>query len=187
MSIRYPFVTLVIWFNVEPALAMCDIGVRFSSVRLTSILAFMSIQWLIRWSHYIYESQIDMQHGQTVGHQNGKGWVIYYQVVCVCVGGTFSFESPRFYDPPPPHPSLSPDIFSARSPPHTHISDKKTLMNPPPPHLPSATFTHITILPVLCPSHLNQTCLKHKEHLFTFCRFIIHAARLMVCLYFCTS
>ena len=56
-----------------------------------------------------------------------------------------------------------------------------------PHHLPPATVTHLTILPVLCPSHLNQTCMKHKEHLFTFYWFIIYAARLMVCLFFCTS
>ena len=108
--------------------------------------------------------------------------------LCVCVWGVhFHLNHQDFTTPLPRTPVSHQIFFPPAPPPHTHISDKKTLMNPPPPHLPSATFTHITILPVLCPSHLNQTCLKHKEHLFTFCRFIIHAARLMVCLYFCTS
>ena len=109
---------------------MCDIGVRFSSVRLTSILAFMSIQWLIRWSHYIHESQIDMQHDQTVGHQNGKGWVIYYQVVCVWGGGggyIFIWITKILRPPSPASQSLTRYFFRPLPPPPPrHISDKKT-------------------------------------------------------------
>ena len=40
-------------------------------------------------------------------------------------------------------------------------------MTPFDPTYPSNLHTH-TILPIFCPSVLNQTCMKHKAHLFTY-------------------
>ena len=42
-----------------------------------------------------------------------------------------------------------------------------------PPLYPSNPYIY-TILPILCPSELNRTYMKHKTHLFTFYRLIIH-------------
>ena len=69
----------------------------------------------------------------------------------------------------------------------------KTFMTPQPyptlpllpPH-PSKLHTR-AILPNLCPSDLNQTCMKHKEHLLFLFFLFNYSHRLMVCVYiFCT-
>ena len=71
-----------------------------------------------------------------------------------------------------PPPKVSPDILFFSTPPPSQKT--KTFITPGPMHTPltSKQPLHIYHLPNLCPSDLNQTCMKHIKHLFTFCRLI---------------
>ena len=96
-------------------------------------------------------------------------------------GGCYFHLSHQDFTPPLPQ---SHQVFFHHPHPTPATPDTYQKSLWPPPILPPATFIHITVLPVLCPSHLNRTCMKHKECLFTFYRLIIHAARLMVSVIF---
>ena len=105
--------------------------------------------------------------------------VIYYQVVMV-VGGvsgggyTFICVTKIF---------MSLFIFSNRpppAPPTPQISDKKFMTPYSHPTYPQQLSNTHGILPILCPSNLIKTGMKHKAHLFN------HSHRLMVSLFSCT-
>ena len=104
-----------------------------------------------------------------------KGRVIYYQV-----GDRVRFHSSQQIFSTP----LPGQVFSTPPP----QQDDKSIYDPqshPLTHLPPCNLHTHTILLNACPSDLNETCMKHKGHLSTFCRLIIHADQINdLCLYF---